>query len=332
MPASPPPTLVPGSVALAAALVAACAGTPSAGPAADPASTLTPGVHWFDLAHDGLDRRYRVYVPRGVAPRPAVVLALHGGGGHAEQFASENGIDAVADARGFLSVHPDGSGPLVDRLHTWNAGPSCCGWAMDHDVENVGFLEAVLDDLARRTAVDPARVIVTGHSNGAMMTYRFAAERPERVAAAVPVGGAMVWSGPPPAIPVPVLHIHSADDPRALYDGGEGPPFPGTDRTVVHRSVNEALAFWAEVNACDDDPRVVETRQGRGADRGQTLTRLVWTGCRDGGALEHVRLTEVGHGWPGADARPLLRSIIGRPTNLVDAAEAVWDFGARFTR
>ncbi len=332
MSTSPPRRLAQGIASVAAALVAACAGTPSAGPADDPPSTLAPGVHWFDLVHDGLDRRYRVYVPRGAAARPAVVVALHGGGGNAEQFASENGLDAVADREGFLSVHPDGSGPLADRLHTWNAGPSCCGWAMDHDVDDVGFLEAVLDDLARRTAYDPTRVVVTGHSNGAMMTYRFAAERPERVAAAVPVGGAMVASGPRPTIPVPVLHIHSADDPRALYDGGEGPPFPGTDRTVVHRPVDEALAFWAEVNACDEDPQVVETREGRGSNRGQTLTHLVWSGCREGAALEHMRLTEVGHGWPGADARPLLRSIIGRPTTLVDAAEVVWDFGSRFTR
>lgn len=321
-----------GVVGLGVALLVACAGTPAAAPGDDGRPTLAPGDHVFELAHDGITRRYLVHVPPSVPSRPALVLALHGGGGHAEQFADENGLDAVADREGFLAVHPDGTGPLAGRLYTWNAGSSCCGWAMDHEVDDVGFLEAVLDDLAERTAYDPARVIVTGHSNGAMMAYRFAVEAPERVAAAVPVGGAMALTNRRPGRPVPLLHIHSVDDPRALYEGGEGPPFPGTNRTVVHRPVEEGLAYWARENGCDPEPRVAESREGSGVDRGQTLTRLVWSGCDDGAALEHVRLTEVGHGWPGAAARPLLRSLLGRPTRLVDAAEAVWAFGARSAR
>ncbi len=45
-----------------------------------------------------------------------------------------------------------------------------------------------------------------------------------------------------PARPVPVLHIHSLDDPRALYGGGLGPPFPLTDVRVSHRPVVDGLA------------------------------------------------------------------------------------------
>ena len=82
--------------------------------------------------------------------------------------------------------------------------------------------------LADTSTTTRRRVYVTGHSNGAIMAYRLAAEAADRVAAIVSVAGAMALYDPQPSRAGPVLHIHSVDDPRALCDGGEGPPFPGT--------------------------------------------------------------------------------------------------------
>ena len=68
-----------------------------------------------------------------------------------------------------------------------------------------------------------------------MMAYRLAAEAAERIAAIAPVAGAMQLAAFAPARPVPVLHVHSVDDPRALYAGGLGPPFPFTRVRVEHQ-------------------------------------------------------------------------------------------------
>ncbi len=48
-------------------------------------------------------------------------------------------------------------------------------------MDDVGFFIELLDDLARRTSVDRARVYATGLSNGAMMAYRLAAEASDRI-------------------------------------------------------------------------------------------------------------------------------------------------------
>jgi polyhydroxybutyrate depolymerase len=62
-------------------------------------------------------------------------------------------------------------------------------------VDDVAFLDALLDDLAGAYRVDPRRVFATGMSNGAMMAYRLASELSERIAAVAPVAGTMATEG-----------------------------------------------------------------------------------------------------------------------------------------
>jgi polyhydroxybutyrate depolymerase len=255
-----------------------------------------------------------------------VVLAFHGGGGNAGQFRESAGLDRLADREGFLVVYPAGTGRRA-RVLTWNAGPRCCGYARDQGVDDVGFVRAVVGDLARRTAVDPDRVFATGHSNGGGMVWRLARDAPDLVAAVAPVAGAAMGPTGGTDPPVPLLQIHSVDDPRALYGGGEGPPFPLTDHTVMHRAVEEVLEDRAAANACTGPPRVVERREGSGPDAGQRAEKLVWPGCD--AALEHWRLRGAGHGWPGHRVPVRRQRLLGPSTELVDAAEEAWVFFRR---
>jgi polyhydroxybutyrate depolymerase len=258
------------------------------------------------------------------------VLAFHGGGGEADGFKDYAGLDSVADREGFIVVYPNGSGVLPRRLLTWNAG-DCCGYAMNQRVDDVGFGIAVLDDLARRTSIDPRRVYATGHSNGAMMAYRLGAERADRIAAIVPVAGGISIDQFAPRRRIAVLAIHSVDDPRALYDGGLGPPFPGTNVRSSHRPAMEGLEKWRRHNGCSTATRVVDTRSGRSGTTAQTATLLEWEGCAAGALVAHWKLTGVGHGWPGTAPRQR-DEIIGTPTTMVNAAEEIWRFVARLPR
>lgn len=302
--------------------------------AAKPAVKLAPGDHTFRIEHGGRSREYIVHMPStpdSVKTLP-ILLAFHGGGGEAEQYKRSAGLDAVSDREKFVVVYPYGVGALPRRLLTWNAG-ECCGPAMNRNVDDVSFAIAVLDDVMRRTGIDTRRVYATGHSNGAMMSYRLAAERADRIVAIAAVAGAYNFGKFAPSRPVAVLDIHSVGDPRALYNGGMGPAFPGTTVQSSHRPVMEGINRWARHNKCADST-VSETRTGQaGTDNaGQTASLIVWKRCVSGGSLAHWKLTGVGHGWPGDTQAANRERTIGKPTTLISAAEEVWKFVSKVKR
>jgi len=287
------------------------------------AGTLAPGDFRFELPSAGRTRSYLVHVPPQADSGPLpVVVSLHGGGGNAQQHRRSSGMDAAADRDGYIAVYPNGTGRYDERLLTWNAG-SCCGYAQAQNVDDVGFISALLDDLARRAAIDPRRIYISGHSNGGMMAHRLGAALPERIAAIASVAGAhMPVFGHGRALPV--LQIHSVDDPRALYQGGQGPRFPFTDIRVLHPAVDAMLSAWVRHDGCDPIAREREFRESGG----HTARLLVYGNCRDGAEVALWKLTGAGHGWPGA--APRLESLLGPSTQVIDANTEIWRFFSRF--
>ena len=290
-------------------------------------SRLTSGNYEFTFRHGGRRRSYLVHVPpgAGAAPLP-VVVAFHGGGGNAPGFQRYAELDRVADRERFLVVYPNGTGVWRDRLLTWNAGDACCGFARTNEINDVGFATTLIGDLERRIGIDRQRIYATGHSNGAILAHRLAAERSGIFAAVVAVAGALDLEAFAPTRAVPVMQIHSVHDRRALYAGGLGPPFPGTNVRVQHQPVEAGLNRWITANGCSTRADTADMK----SDLGQTATLLVWRGCRDGAQVAHWKLTGSGHGWPGEAPPPGGEAIAGPQTRLIRAADEVWAFASRF--
>jgi polyhydroxybutyrate depolymerase len=305
-------------VGQAARLIAALTVLAVAAPAAAADFTVA-------FEHAGLTRSAYVHVPSGVAGPLPVVLNLHGGGGDAASHRAWTRMDVAAERHGFIAVYPDGTGRIPGKLLVWNAG-TCCGRAPAQGVDDVGFLLRLLDTLEARVAIDRARVYATGLSNGAMMAQRLAADAADRIAAIAPVAGSLVVTRFAPSRAMPVMHFHSVNDPRALYTGGLGPPFPGTQTRVMHPAVEDSIGRWKTANACPSEPQTAPTIHAAG---GHTATRLTWSPCRDHSEVVLWRLTGAGHVWPGA--APFLPRLLGPATSVVDANEEMWRFFERFT-
>lgn len=156
---------------------------------------------------------------------------------------------------------------------------------------------------------------------------------PDRIAAIAPVAGGMVVASPNPRRPVPVLHIHSIDDPRALYEGGWGPPFPLTRIRVLHPNIPETIRWWVQHNGCPPEPQAGEILHGRQGSKeaSHTAQRLVYGPCRESTEVALLRLTGAGHGWPGG-VPVLSERVMGPPTSIIDASEELWKFFRRFRR
>ena len=292
------------------------------------AAALAPGDHRFSIPSGGIQRSYIVHVPPSGPADPPVILNFHGGGGNAPAHQQYVRMDPAAERAGVIVVYPNGTGRFESKLLTWNAG-ACCGSAARERVDDVGFAANLLDDLARRIPYDRSRVYATGFSNGAMMAYRLGAELSDRIAAIAPVSGAMAPDKIEARRAVPIMHIHSVDDPRALYAGGLGPPFPFTTARVMHAPVEATLDRWVEFDGCSASPEESGRREWQSGNGRHTAVRLVFAGCRGGAEIVLWKLTGPGHVWPGG-TRDYLTRWLGPSTQVIDANDEIIRFFLRF--
>jgi polyhydroxybutyrate depolymerase len=244
-------------------------------------------------------------------------------------------MDEVSDREGFLVVYPNGTGRFSNRLLTWNAG-TCCGYALDNKIDDVGFVNALLVDLEKHAQIDRARIYATGLSNGAMMAYWLAEKSPGLIAAIAPVAGAQLDVPFKPKMPIAIMHIHSVDDTRALYQGGLGPPYPLTNIRVKHPPVEELLSRWAATDGCPAQPVTEPPIHGSGGSSSHTATRVTYGPCQDGIEVVLWKLTGAGHVWPGGASDYLDKmlgaqsKVLGSATNVIDANTQMWQFLSRY--
>ena len=190
-------------------------------------------------------RPYGLKVPEGHdgrAPLPLVVL-LHGYSSNGSAQNAYFRLGAQADRSRFLLAYPDGTRDLTGNRF-WNATDACCDF-YGRGVDDVAYLDAVIDDISGRYPVDARRVFLVGHSNGGFMAHRYACDRAGRVAAIVTLAGTQSQdpSRCPAPSPVSVLHVHGSDDGTIRYEGGSTPKgaYPGAVTTA---------GTWAGKNGC----------------------------------------------------------------------------------
>jgi len=276
---------------------------------------LKAGDHVLSLTAGGRERIYLLHLPPaydGKRPLPLVIV-LHGGGGNAPSAVQMTGFSEKADKEGFVVVYPNGSGRLKNRLLTWKSG-NCCGYALDNNVDDVGFIRALIDELEKTRAIDPKRVYITGMSNGGMMTYRLACELSDKIAAAAPVAGALNLDNCHPAHPVSMIIFHGTADEHVLYDGGEPLKRVDTHRRV-DKSVSFAVNFWVKQDGCSETPQ----REEKGNIRTE-----VYRGGKDGAEVTLYTVKGGRHAWPGGEAY-----VLGsEPTREISATDLMWEFFA----
>jgi polyhydroxybutyrate depolymerase len=127
------------------------------------------------------------------------------------------------------------------------------------------------------------------------------------------------------------MHIHSVDDPRALYGGGLATPYPLTTIRIFHQPVDDMLQRWAEHDGCPREPRISRPVHGAKGDERHTATRYSYGPCRDATKVVLWKLTGAGHVWPGGQ-RDYLPLLLGTSSSVIDANEEMWRFFSRFRR
>jgi polyhydroxybutyrate depolymerase len=235
---------------------------------------VAPGVAEQPLDSGGRQRTYRLFVPPGYDGRTLLplVIDLHGSGETSAGQAKTSGFETLAARETFLVATLQ-----ADQDRRWNVPVS------DGRADDVAYVAGVIDHVAARVCVDPARVYATGFSGGGRMSSLLGCRLNARIAAIAPVAG-LRWPGPCDGRPLPVLTFHGLADPQNPYAGN----VQGRGAEWVE-SVPDALAGWAGHNGCGSDARL--------EDPDGPLSTVRYEGCEDGTEVRLIRIDGLGHTW-----------------------------------
>ena len=263
------------------------------------------------MIHNGIQRDYILYIPAiydGSTDVP-LVLNFHGYGSNANEQMFYGDFRDIADTEGFLLVHPQGT--IINGDQQWNVGFLGNG----NTTDDVGFTEALIDELANLYTINLDRVYATGMSNGGFMSFLLACQLSEKIAAVASVTGSMTpdtYDACNAQQPTPILQIHGTGDSNVLYNGD-----------TWTRSIEDVISYWVNYNNCETSPTTTALTDINRLD-GSTVEHIIYSGGDNGVTTEHMKIIGGGHTWPS--------SAITLPgTNQdINASMEIWHFFSRF--
>lgn len=287
-------------------------------------SGIWPGDRLCSIQHNGMKRNYLIHVPAGLdkSKKFPLLIALHGGLGSGKRMTdlTMGGFNTLADLEHFIVVYPDGIG------RNWNDGrlnmPASYK-AHNHNIDDVGFISALIDEIVMKHNADPGRVYLTGMSNGALMTHRLAIELSDKIAAAAPVcGNIPVDLKSKPKDLVAMLIINGTDDPLVPYEGGEVHFRKKKLGSII--STDESVMFWVKNNKINTYPEITELSDTDIEDDCH-VKKTSFGVTSDAGEVVLITIEHGGHTWPGG-LQYLNEKWIGKTCRDFNACQFIWTF------
>jgi len=249
------------------------------------------------ITHNGLERKYIIYTPQGYDGNSKLPLLLnfHGFGGQAGDYMSYSNMRSTADSENFILVYPQGTD--LDGSPHWNAALN--GGDNKSDVDDLGFIEALINKLSSENLIDLKRVYAVGYSNGGMMSYALACYKSGLISAIGSVSGYMLQTECSPSHSIPLIKLHGTTD---YYDGGG-----------VYNSVESVLNFWVNFNNTDTNPIISNIN-----DNGTSITSYKYENGDNSVSVEHYKIIGGEHVWFNND-------FDGKNTG-----QLIWDFVSKY--
>ena len=225
---------------------AAQGGAPSELPPSCPSPPLSAGDSIQTLQVGSVSRSFVLHVPRTYdgTKRVPLLVDFHGLGSSGMSELQSSPYPAVTDAEGVVIAFPDGlKGPLGTA---WNLGPCCVA-----DVDDVGFVRALVAQVQNAACIDARRVYAVGVLTGGGMVYDLACQTADLFAAVAPAAFDLLQENVDdcvPSRPITEISFRGTADPRVPYAGGPSALVPRMPITFL--GAQETFQSWAAIDRC----------------------------------------------------------------------------------
>lgn len=268
---------------------------------------IVTGTLSLSLNHKGLNRSYVLYVPEGYdgSEEVPLVFNFHGYTSNATEQMQYGDFRDIAKREGFIIAHPEGL-ELNGSTH-WNVG----GWTLGSTADDIGYTEAMIQQISTDYNIDQKRIYSTGMSNGGFFSFELACQLSHKIAAIASVTGSMTpetLADCDPSKPVPILQFHGTNDVVVPYAG-----------TTWTEHIDNVIDYWVTANELENISTTTLIHDIDETDS-STLERFQYGDESDASTVIHYKVIGGSHTWPGT-------SIRSSGTNYdVNASELIWAF------
>lgn len=281
------------------------------------AQDTPPSPEMSTMSFQDLDRRYLLHRPASAKGAVPLVIGLHGLNQKAEWVRQTWTMDAIAEREGFAVLYPEAIGGRWAYDESRPVKPH----GSDTLVDDVGFLNAILDKLLAEGVVDASRIYAAGLSNGGLMAWTMACAMSERLAGVAPLISGMLESQAERCKPkrlVPLVVLAGTADWMQPYDGAITAQF----RLL---SLPESLEFWRRQRGCTNY-EVDMLPPHEPADPTQAVV-VDWTDCKTQSPMRFYRIEGGGHALPTFEpANDKRKAHGGSFSQTIETAEELWKF------
>ena len=231
------------------------------------------------INHDNLQREYLLYIPESYTAEEPVplVFSLHGAGGTKESQYNLSQFNLLAESENFILVTPEATA-VAGPANVWNQQNNPDG------ADDVGFINALIDEIAGQYNIDMQRIYLAGSSNGAFMALQITCELSDRIAATAAIKGYMTpdqLERCNPTTPTAIIQMHGTEDPLVPYEG-----------------VAATIEFWSSFNQTNQTPDI-SMRPDTDPANGNTTNSFLYTDGTNGTQVEHLEVVNGVHDWFG---------------------------------
>ena len=261
------------------------------------------------MLHNEIEREYIVYAPEDLPANAPLVVVSHGYTSSAETIMSYSGMNAVADKEKFLVVYPQGTTDIRGN-NFFNVGYD---FHKDSNIDDLGFIKALVKKLINEYEVNPDHVFATGMSNGGDLSYLLACEASDIFRAVAPIAGTMMLTTVEdcqPEKPMPIFSVNGNADDITWFNGD----LSDEAGWGIYLDVPYIIDFWVNLNNLDSYETMELDDINTSDDSNITFTRY-----RSNDSNHEVWFYLVnngGHNWP----------VIKTPYSFWDSLLGWWYF------